>query len=726
MSSAILRRLGISSERGSRAVVYSCTTVLAVLVTVIAANLASMRFMVRWDLTAARERTLAARTKVELARLEELYRIVIVADQSGLDGRAKRRVEDVLKELRNQSENFGYTIIDTSSPRGLAAYQRLLWELAEREAGTLREQTKAVELGAAGSSGLSTYLGTTLSPALIEIHDSLPGSPQVEQVRAYLQQAAARARLASRDLLKSATDSQDLLRHRIGDIPLPLTDAAASTIVKTLAPTVEFLNQLQKDMAALSASDVAAGPPAERAKTLLDGLEQQRSAGAILSDTLRRLERLDLTRVVDVLKSSQCALVIGPPGKGLAAIDMDELYPQAQYVVEGAVSADLSRRVEDLIASSLSALRVPDRPVVVLVHGENGAFLDEVPMFGSLMGMLRRKGMDLVEWPAAVTDAQPSLATVDPRGQRPVVYVVLSPDSTAAARERGQLTGAQRAEKLGRVVEELVAKGKPVMVSLNPSVAPSYGQTDPMVAALAPFGLTADSGRPLLRDVTTPRGRAVETDRMAQPVESEHALTGAVRGLPTYLPWPVAIIDRPMPTGARVNSTTLYELPADQRTWGESQWTGVWTTPRDKRGTMSDLPKYNANQDARWPDGRESAKPQAWRVAVASERFEVGKPSQRLVAVGSNSWYMDAVSRQTANVDGRMVLAYPGNSEMFEAAVWWLAGQDDLIAQSPSAQAVAIIQPMSPTTLSRVRLGVIAGLPLLVLVIGLLTRLIRG
>ena len=96
--------------------------------------------------------------------------------------------------------------------------------------------------------------------------------------------------------------------------------------------------------------------------------------------------------------------------------------------------------------------------------------------------------------------------------------------------------------------------------------------------------------------------------------------------------------------------------------------------------------------------GRESAKPQAWRVAVASERFEVGKPSQRLVAVGSNSWYMDAVSRQTANVDGRMVLAYPGNSEMFEAAVWWLAGQDDLIAQSPSAQAVAIIQPMSPTT----------------------------
>ncbi|MFZ4574573.1 MAG: hypothetical protein ACOYN0_09260 [Phycisphaerales bacterium] len=720
------RRMGVSSERASRAAAYSCVTVLAVLVTVITANIAAGKFVMRWDLTATSERTLAARTKVEIARLEGHYRFVIVADQTGFDSRSRRRVEDVLKEMHSRGANFGYSIIDTSSPRGIAAYQRLLWDLTEREALPLREQTKAVELGMAGVSGLSTYLTTTLAPALMEIHDALPGSAQVEQVRAYLQQAAARARLASRDLLKAATDAQDSLRNRVGDIPLPLSDSAAATIVKPLGPAVDFLAQVHKDLASLAASDLAAGPPAERARAQLDGVEQQRSAGAVLADSLRRLERLDLTRVVDVLKSSQCALLIGPQGKGLVAVDIEELYPRVEYAVEGSAAADLSRRVEDVIASALSALRAPERPIAVLVHGENGPFIDDIPMFASLMGSLRRKGIDLIEWPAVLSADGPSLASVDPRGQRPVVYIVLSPDSTAAAKERGQLTGAQRAEKLGLVVQELIARGKPVLMNLNPSVAPSYGQSDPLASALAAFGLTADTGRPLFRELSSPRGKVVETDRMVQPVEGPHALTGAVLGLPTYLPWPVAILDRPLPAGTRAKSTSLYELAADSRTWAESQWTGVWTTPREKRGAIAELPKFDASQDARWPEGRDTGKPQAWRVAVASERFEVGKPPQRLVVVGSNSWFMDAVTSQTASVDGRRVPAYPGNSELFESAVWWLAGQDDLIAQSPTAQAVSIIQPMSEALTSRVRLAVIVGLPASILMLGLLARLIRG
>ena len=50
----------------------------------------------------------------------------------------------------------------------------------------------------------------------------------------------------------------------------------------------------------------------------------------------------------------------------------------------------------------------------------------------------------------------------------------------------------------------------------------------------------------------------------------------------------------------------------------------------------------------------------------------------------------------------------------------------ELIAQSPTAQTVSIIQPLSAAATARLRLGVIVGIPLGVLVLSLLLRLIRG
>ena len=111
----------------------------------------------------------------------------------------------------------------------------------------------------------------------------------------------------------------------------------------------------------------------------------------------------------------------------------------------------------------------------------------------------------------------------------------------------------------------------------------------------------------------------------------------------------------------------------------------------------------------------------------AVERELAGLPRpQRLVIVGSNSWYSDHVMGEAATVDGRIVPANPGNIELMEASIYWLAGQDDSIAQSATARAVPLIRSLDRGTLRLLRWVAIAGLPGAVLGLGVVWRLTRG
>jgi hypothetical protein len=94
--------------------------------------------------------------------------------------------------------------------------------------------------------------------------------------------------------------------------------------------------------------------------------------------------------------------------------------------------------------------------------------------------------------------------------------------------------------------------------------------------------------------------------------------------------------------------------------------------------------------------------------------------------VGSNGWFFDGATQRGAKIDGRMAPLNPGNSELFDACISWLAHQDDLIAQSPTARTLPVVMPMEEKRLLVLRLAVVIGLPLLVLVVGGLYRLVRG
>lgn len=716
-----------SAKRRTRLGALTLLTLTASLGTSVVLNLLAARFDYRWDVTAGGDQRLADRTVRVLNTLTAPARVVIAADLREVDSRARDRVSDVLAEMRRRTRNLRYTIIDSGSPRGVEQYREIVGELVDAERPLLREQSASIELGASGAASLAAYLNDTLSPALIGAGEGVSaGTPEGQAAKRQIEQDAARARLLARDLAKAATDAADLLKARLGEIELPATDRAARALSTALGATVDQLDAMVKSLEAFLAGDASAGPARDQARPLVRAISERRDSCALLFDSMRRLKRPDVLRLVEVLRGNHAALVIGPEGQGVTAIDLDALYPSAEFVdASGAVRADLSRRAEELLATALINLSTPVRPVVVLTHAEARAFLGEVQIFEHLRQRLALRGIDLIEWPAALQTEPPALAHIDPDRTRPVVYLSLCPEASAPAGTRGELSGAQRADRLGSALNALITQGKPVLLSLAPSVLPTYGEADPIARVLDHFGLVAETGRPVLSDRVTAQGRQIETDRVLFAIDSAHPISGALRGVPTKLPWPIHVHEKPLADKARTQISWLFSIPADDRTWGETQWLRLRQTPRAQRSLLPDAPAFDEGRDARWPDGSATGKPQSWNVAAAVERYVIGAAPQRLVVVGSNDWFVDAVTQELVEADGRLVPANPGNLELFEASVYWLAGQDNLISQSPSARVASMVAPIDATRLIRLQYVLVLGLPLGVLALGGIYLLMR-
>jgi len=723
------RRAGKVKSR-ARTFTMAAITVLATTGAMVAANMLAIEHRQRPDVTMSREQTLSERTQQLLARLDKPFRVVIAADLRSLDMRARQRVQDVLDEMRRASDNFNYTMLDTASASGVSGYRALVSELIERDRKTIAGQAGSIELANAGIISLASYLNDSLSPALGSVRDALgSGTPELQTLRNFLDQAGGATRNSARDLSDASVRANDALKWKLGDLPLPATDRAATALADGLAPTVERLNALARDLDKIINNKAAAGPAADQARKILPEVQQRRDQASVVLDAMKRQKRPDLLRIMNVLERGSAALVIGPPDVGIAAIELDMLFPPGSLLdATNASKADLRRRGEELVVSAMGSMLSPNKPVVVLMHGELGELLPQQQLFGRLLDRMRLRGIDVVEWPTAVSAERPRLTNVDPEGTRPVVYVAVSPDSSAAPARAGGLGGSQRAQKLGEAVRSVVDAGGNILLNINPSVIPSHGDADPTVAVLPRFGLTADTARPLLREQVTPRGRIVDTVHMLQPVEGANPINGAVRGLPTAFSWPITLHERPLTEKVRLTVVPLFHVSATQSTWAESQWSRLWQTPAEQRGLISqkDLPVLDEERDGRWPEGRDTGATQRWLVGAAVQRSELNQKPQRAVVIGSNSWFIDSVTQAVMNVDNRPALRNPGNMELFEASVLWLAEQDTLIAQSPTAQAVALIGPIEERSLAHLRLAVIGGLPLLVLVMGALYRLIRG
>ncbi|MCC6659288.1 MAG: hypothetical protein IT437_00210 [Phycisphaerales bacterium] len=702
-----------TAARRTRYGLLAVVLIAAATVSLAIANLLASRYSTAWDVTATRAQELSPRTRNLLSELDAPYEIVLAVDSRRVERSSREQVGDVLAAFERASPHLRATRIDTASAAGAAEYRSFLARLRDRDAAKIAAQTARVRETLDKTDDIARGLAALATP-MLAVRDAMPEpDPAFTKNRDAFMKWAASAGDAAQSLAALTTAPRNALAATASTLGVPNLEPAVLPLRKYLTELEPGLADVAEKVRTFSKDGVATPAARDLARPIAAALEELRTRAALAADALR-LERLDLARVAAVLETQEAAIVVGPPGKGVTAIPVSWLFPPVD--TPGGMRADVGRRAEDLFAVAVESLARPAAPVVVLIHGTPSRAFTQAREYQGMIQRLGLRGIDLVEWATVLDPEPPSTREADPTGKRPVVYVVLS---TSPLTSHQQYTGPARVEALGHAISRIVQDGAPLLLSITPSDLPTYGQKDPTVAALPLFGLEADSARPIIRAVLTPQGRQVAVDQALVAVPGPTPVHGAVKNLRTVLEWAIPL--RPAPGWAGPPPQPLYRVESNNgEAWAESQWRDLWVTMHSTRGAaLPELPTPDSSRD-------DTQGP--WTVAATCSRVapSTGKP-QRLVVIGANDWFQDGVTEaQAQNVDGRSVRAFPGNAELLEASIYWLAGQDERVAPSPTARAVAVIGPLGPGTRSALRWLVLAGLPGGALLLGAIWRAVRG
>ncbi len=681
--------------------------VMALAVTAIASFLLLIteRTSVQLDRLATRDHVLSSRTVQLLNRLTGEHEIVVVANLGvGLaDPVAAQQTLDTLDTIARASDKVSLTVIDTGKSDGLSKSDALIQQMLGRFETELADRDALIRAAAADTDALATRLGD-LAERMPAVAEAFPTTMADDAAIArYLEQNASVMRVGREDLEAARDSAVELLESTRANVPVPRMQESVAALLPLLgrigADTGTLADQLRVAESSLSTEGRRAVAPVRASLT------EARDAAAVLIASLESAQPLAIERVAGVLEASSAVLVIAPPGSpggGVAAINFERLFPPSISADDSAFRTDERHRAEQLVATALLTLSSNDAPIVVLVHGAPFRLAPEFRVIGYAVDRLLSRSMDVLEWPVALSASAPSLAAVNPEGVRPVVYVVIPS-------EAGTADGARRNAAVADTLAGLISSGESVMVSLLPSELAAYGQKDLMAAPLAAMGIEAMTATPLLSKVRTPAGPIVTSDLEFANDATAPPVASAVRGLRHVLTWSVPL------TVESGESLLTVALPD---TWAESEWLSF----RSVRPSDRNAAQVQGRLRAPAPDeGTDDDVTGPWSVAVATER-----DGQRAIVVGSSGWFFDSVTTVALQVGTRAVPRYPGNIELFESGVYWLAGQDDLVATSEAASSIAFIPPLEPGALRAIRWVLIAGLPLLVLLVGAGWRFLRG
>ena len=688
--------------RGRAPAVARATALLLVaLVAAVGVAALGRQSMVRLDLTPGGAQSLSPRTLAVLRSGEAPIAVALVAPRGALDARSRRSVDDLFARLTATSAGSGAPVdarwIDPMTDRG-ASDLEALWRRLERESAAVIASHDAAIRG-----------------ALLETDSLLEALDRAVPALG----AAARDLRAARDRAASATPV------RAGPLTLPALDTTRAALRPALENLAKTLNETGRDEPAarsggdgLSSADAA--PLRDRALRIAEAL-----------DTAARAP-LDLLAVGESLAAAP-TLVIASGARAIP-IRLDTLIRAGGGGGARGTGSDQTSTVgvriagEEAIASAIGALTNQRAPVLVLVHAAQTTLLDDTrsgrgapatpearQFFGALLDRLRLRGVAVVEWAVGATRDRPSLHSADPSGARPVVWVAIPVAATTPEANA-------RAALLAGALKGLLDEGANALITLEPSAAPRTGDADPIAALLEPFGVRAETALPLFRAMNTARGTTISPDLRGAPAavaNDAHPIARAVADLPFAFPWPSALaLDAEALASGR--AFPLVAFANDRATWGERRWLTYRATPLERRGALADQPAPDPAADLLAPPSGDR-----WVVAAAAERrgregesrSDAGG-SQRVVIVGSSGWFFDPIAEERTIVDGRPVVANPGNAELFDASIEWLAGLDDMIAPSHRAAETPRIAAMPPARLETIRWAVALGPPALVALAG--------
>lgn len=666
-----------------------CVLVIAIVVNIFADR---DELRSRIDATKTRAYSLSPQTRDMLRELEGEWTIAAIVIDEHIDRAVRRQIDEVLTRFRQASPNINVTRIDPTDPRTLVEFESLLAKLREIDGELVDQYDRKLDEAEEAFRDLivfSQQQSGRLEQLLQLLDHQQPGvSELIERTR-----MIALIAEQGQDVLNEVTRARRITDGQ----PIPDYDIAQSILVQSLTTAANELFESAELFDTWMQEAGLTGEPRQFVRTIRDDLERQSRETARIVDPLMHLPPLELATIGRQLAEGEAAVIIGP--EGAAAIPSAQLFPRSniRQTDEGRVSYDQRFRGEQLIASTIRSLLVDQMPLVVFVHAAERSMFRPHERQADLVGMvdtLTASRFEVKEWGVGQTQ-RPT-----PEGGQPVVYVIVPP---------AQRTGLEPSESEVELIDtarRLIDEGEPILLSTYPSLLPRYGQVDPWANVARAIGLEVQTDAVVYESIRLgPDEREIQRGLAVDQFVLAHPISRAVHGQRTSINLPMGVHMHNDVEGVR-HQLLLEVAPAPNR-WLEPNW---------------------AEDPARLDEAIDEKRFDApLPIIVTMERSHpVERGTQRAMVVGSGGWMLSYIADVAVPIGGeRMALAHPGNYELMLASVAWLAGMDDLIAQSPTAQEVARLGEISDTA-GRVWFVIsVIGLPLMCLALGVIVWGVR-
>ncbi|MFA7236270.1 MAG: Gldg family protein [Phycisphaeraceae bacterium] len=675
--------------------------VLAALAIVIFANWITVRNITKWgnwtriDLTATRQYSLSPQTRQVLNHLDrdvDITTLFLTGSDMSLETAEKiRYFRDLLDEYQRWGDGR-VTVSHLQPAADIDKFRKLCAQITDRyktqlipAQNALTETRKTLrQISAFGKQ--QSLLFTQKMPLLQSNADPQLGK-LLQQITQVLSSLDDQLQLAD---LSAAID-------KISDSPLP---DYAGLKARAAEPLRQFRDNLLS--LAIKALDqrIASGDTHPDVKDFLTGARN--AFNQILAPVTQTLDTLDAvnTTEYDVLRSSIMranSSIIMTPDR-ITVIKLDDVYTDEIDTSENNRSRHQPEqrfRGEEALTSAIISITLKTKPLVVFVNSAQQSAVGPGGPFSFVASQLRNMNFEVREWNPAGRRTQLGPTPPEPKPQpekdQPIVWVFL-PQSPPDPRMPFMPPNTQTAETLKNAIKD----HQPAFVILAPNPMSRFGQPDAIADTLSELGITVDSSIQVMQNLIDPNtGRPTPTMQMTLTTwPKDHpvgkALAGQIGILLSSMPLTLTPKDD-------AKAWPLIQTPAD--TWGETDLT-------------SRQPKK---------DAAENAGPFTVAAAFADK-------NERIVVLTDPYFATDQVTQYGPRdpFSGRLLhTLFPGNGELFTDSIYWLAGQDNLIATSARSQDIRRYDAISATGHIAVGWIVLLGLPVLCLAAGAAVWFIR-
>jgi len=641
---------------------------LLLLVSIVSINSIALHndFRIRLDATGSRAYTLSEQTSQLLHGIDDPWKIVVLLDESRVSRSTVGQVDEVLRRYSEGSQFLSVQRINPADPESLEEYDRLLRDLVELYGDELSLADAAIRDGIVQFRSLMAFASSksVWAHSLSEVPSSKDEQETLRTLAGALSLLGSEGGVILDEVEKAMGVSENQ--------PLQQTALARDILVAAVGQWSRELAEVAWWLSRGRSESIS-----ESCEKAVSTFEEMASRLALADDTLRRLGDLELGKLAANLTTGEGAIILS---QSRATMIPATMLFQEQLGGQSSIAIDQRFRGEQIISSAMRSLQSEVLPTVVFVHAEKSSLFGQRQNnvdVRSARWLLEMSRFGVKEW-------IPFDGRRPPLDDGPVVWVVIPPSSRAG------FEPSPREQKLLDAVRGLLAEGEPVMLNVQPSLLPRYGQQDPWSVLAESIGFSLDTEHVLVERVAVgPDNLEVQRAQIIQDTNSEHIIARAVNGRQIFIPLPIVV---------EGGEAVIVVEPSGDR-WLDTQW---------EREIIDVAGKS----------------PLTKQVAIAAA---VESPDgARAVVVGSGGWLLTwAADRAITFGGGQVAMVNPGNSELLLACVEWLSGLDDWIAAGPIGQQSSRVQGLSKTTYLTWITVLVLGVPIVLLSLALFVFLRR-